>query len=82
MLGSCKLTFIMIECVVFLTVAVIVLQQPSACSYSISIVEGNNVTLCASIIYLREDVSPANISILMSTSDGSALSTLTYTAVK
>ena len=70
----------MIECVVFLTVAVIVLQQPSACSYSISIVEGNNVTVCASILYLRGDVTPANISILMSTSNGSALSTLTYTA--
>ncbi|KAL5516870.1 hypothetical protein EMCRGX_G002302 [Ephydatia muelleri] len=64
-----------------LRVAVIVLQQPSACSYAISIVEGNNVTMCASILYLRGDVSPANISILMNTSDGSALSPKDYRAV-
>ena len=58
-----------------LSVAVIILEQSFECR-STYITEGNNATACATIVYTYGDLPLAtNISVLFTTSNGSALST-------
>ena len=56
--------------------AVIVLQESMVCTTNIYITEGDNATVCADVVYTYGDLpTTTNISVLLTTSNGTALST-------
>ena len=66
-----------------LSVAVIILEQSFACNPAYYITEGNNATACATIVYTYGNLPLAtNISVLFTTSNGTALSTYVEAKIK
>ncbi|KAL5516874.1 hypothetical protein EMCRGX_G002306 [Ephydatia muelleri] len=85
-MAAIKSLLLVLSCVIGVSkcsqVAVIILEQSFACNPAYYITEGNNATACATIVYTYGNLPLAtNISVLFTTSNGTALSPKDYGAV-